>query len=844
MEPDRFQLASEVFLEASQMSAADRAALIEVKCGGDGEVRALVEQLLRGHERSFHATRDVGKAASVAAHDAIAGARAGEIVGAYVLVSKLGEGGFGDVWLAERRTPYVQQVAIKIIKPGMDSRAVVARFQQERQSLAIMDHPGIARVMDGGVTSTGRPYFVMDYVKGEPITQYCDRVRLGVRERLALFIRVCEAVQHAHMKGIIHRDIKPSNILVEEIDGTPMPKVIDFGIAKAIDASGVGETLKTEQGIMIGTPEYMSPEQAGGEPDIDTRTDVYSLGVLLYELLVGVPPFDGPELRVKGYEEIRRIIRETEPPRPSTRMLALGASKATGSTTETSRGAMDTRAMSRTLRRELEWIPLKALRKDRSRRYSSPESLAQDVRRYLTGDALEAGPESKAYRAKAFVRRHRGAVAAVGAVGVALVLGIGGTLWMAGRAKQKESIARRQEMIAEGTSRVMRDAFSSVKPELARGSEVTLREVLDKMSQKLTTDTTSPPEVEANVRSVLADAYFSLSDFATARSQAGIAAAKTKEAWGKASPQAIIARANVAIVDVQAGTDVESIKRSAAELLSLRGKPVPDLKEAWTCATTVAALAGDASLSKDLIVHAISLMDEAGEPAQSIERALAIFVGAMLDTNPESSIATMRRAVAMVEPIDPTNPSVLDMRGSLRMRLQSSGHSDEALAMSRETVRRIREINPGPSRLLADEIKEQAAMSRAGGDANVVLTLGREAISIYKACGVTCDINCILSAYDLVGNALNALQRSEEAVEHFTDAIQNTEKCPEQSYAALYYFFYNRSVALSRLGRFAEAIKDVEQAQAKVAALMKREQEGAKQLCEKALERYRSGEAN
>jgi serine/threonine protein kinase len=347
--------------------------------------------------------------------------RPGGQIGRYKLHSVLGEGGMGIVYLAEQEEPIRRQVALKVIKPGMDSKRIITRFEAERQALALLDHPNIAHVHDAGTTETGRPYFVMEYVKGLPITEHCDRHKLTIEDRLNLFRQVCLAVHHAHQKGIIHRDIKPSNILVSLQDDQELPKIIDFGVAKAIARPLTERTLATEGSQLLGTPEYMSPEQADmANEDIDTRSDIYSLGVLLYVLLTGALPFDSKILREGGIEHIRQIIRETDPKTPSTRLSSLGeeAKKVAQSR------RIEVAALAKCLHKELEWIPLKAMRKERAERYRSASEFADDIENYLKGVPLIAGPPSTVYWVKKFVRRNRALVTGIAAVLAVLVAGI------------------------------------------------------------------------------------------------------------------------------------------------------------------------------------------------------------------------------------------------------------------------------------------------------------------------------------------------------------------------------------------------------------------------------------
>lgn len=493
----------EIFVAAlAKPSPAERAAFLDQTCGGDAGLRSQVEALLHEHEQlgSF-LEPPLARTVDEPIQD-----RPGAVIGAYKLLEEIGEGGFGVVFMAEQTAPVRRKVALKILKPGMDSRQVVARFEAERQALAIMDHPNIAKVFDGGMTGipepaaqamgaplalasgSGRPYFVMELVKGVPITEYCDQNHLTPRQRLGLFIPICQAVQHAHQKGIIHRDLKPSNILVTVHDTTPVPKVIDFGVAKALGQELTEKTMFTGFAQMLGTPLYMSPEQAGQSGlDIDTRSDIYSLGVLLYELLTGTTPFDKDRFKKAAFDEIRRIIREEEPPKPSTR---LSDSKDSLPSISAQRHTEPAK-LTKLVRGELDWIVMKALEKDRNRRYESANAFAADVQRYLADETVQACPPSAWYRFRKFARRNKGALAAA-AAGVLLVLlvivGLAVNNWLVTREKQqKEAALERAVQEKERADQNLARARQAVKEYLLKTSDSPLLKTGDfqKLRQEL-----------------------------------------------------------------------------------------------------------------------------------------------------------------------------------------------------------------------------------------------------------------------------------------------------------------------------------------------------------------------
>jgi eukaryotic-like serine/threonine-protein kinase len=499
--PDHGEHVAALFEAAVSLDPGQRSAFLDRACGDKGSPRQEVEELLDADAAagSFlkHPVFDLPTADDSHASQAT--------IGPYTLLELIGQGGMGEVWLAEQRQPVRRRVAIKLIKVGMDTKEVVARFESERQALALMDHPAIAKVFDAGSTPEGRPYFVMEYVPGLPITGYCDKHKLTIRQRLELFIRVCDGVQHAHQKAIIHRDLKPSNILVSEVDGKPVPRVIDFGVSKAISQTLTARTVYTRIGTLIGTVGYMSPEQAdsGGE-NIDTRTDVYSLGAVLFELLAGTLPLDLDKL---PYDEVLRRLREQDVPRPSTRLSALGDKS---SIAAKNRGA-DLSSLSRLLRGDPDVIALKALEKDRARRYASASGLAADIERYLRNEPVTAHPPSTTYRARKYIRRHRLGVT-MATAGVLLL-----ATFAVVQSIQLRRIRRERDR-ADRITQFMTGMFKISDPSEARGNTVTAREILDKASREIDTGLAHDPTLQAQMMSTMAGTYYGLGLYRQAES--------------------------------------------------------------------------------------------------------------------------------------------------------------------------------------------------------------------------------------------------------------------------------------------------------------------------------------
>ena len=509
MNTKRWESVKELLHQALQLRPEQRGVFLDEACASDISLRAEVDSLLAAEEdvRTSFMESPVPAGELIGAIGSAKTLEAGQVFSQkFQLIRKLGEGGMGQVWLADQTSPVRRQVALKLIKAGMYDESVVQRFQSERQSLAIMDHPAIAKVFDAGTTEQGQPYFVMEYVPGLPITEYCDEKKLSIRQRLDLFIQACEGVQHAHQKAILHRDIKPANILVLEVDGKPVPRIIDFGLAKAITPQPNGETLYTLAGGLVGTPGYMSPEQAEpGGPDVDTRSDVYSLGVVLYVLLTGVLPID-TKVGQQPLVEILRKLREEEPLRPSTKITADRQSSVTTAQARATHPA----ELKSLLRGDLDWIAMKALEKDRARRYGTPSELAADLQRYLNHEPVIARPATVSYRLQKYARRHRVGVS-VAALLVLLFIGFAilQTVQLRRITRERDRANRERDRATRVTD-FMTNMFLVADPNEAKGNTITAREILDKASKDMQAALAQDPEVQSQLMQTMSRVYINL----------------------------------------------------------------------------------------------------------------------------------------------------------------------------------------------------------------------------------------------------------------------------------------------------------------------------------------------
>jgi len=616
------------------------------------------------------------------------GTPAGQI-GPYRLLRVVGEGGMGEVWLAEQTTPIHRTVALKLIKAGMDTKVLVARFESERQALALMDHPNIAQVYDAGSTAEGRPYFVMEYVPGLPITEYCDKHRLTMRERLELFMLVCDGVQHAHQKAIIHRDLKPSNVLVVEQNDKAIPKIIDFGLAKAMARRLTDKTMFTELGVLVGTPEYTSPEQADlREHSIDTRTDVYSLGVILYELLVGALPFDAKTLRAAGLEAILRIIREEAPPKPSTKVRLMGDS----SVASAENRREEPRSFARRLQGELDWITLKALEKDRARRYGTASELSADLSRYLHNEPVVAGPATSGYRLRKYAERHR---FGLGAAATVLVLLAGFTIAQTielHRIRLERDRANRERDRANRITGFMTGMFKVSDPSEARGNSVTAREILDKASADIDSGLTMDPEVRARMMQVMADVYDNLGLYPRAESLNQRALEILQRVLGLEHPDTLSSMNNLGLIlwKELRYPEAESLDRKTLDLRRrVLGPEHPETLKSMSNLALVLNDQGHYAEAEKLDRERIEVEKRVLGPEHPDTLASMVNLALVLSREgryAEGEKLSRETLEAQKRVLGPDYPATLASMNNLALDLSGQGHYAEAEQLYRETL--------------------------------------------------------------------------------------------------------------------------------------------------------------
>ena len=709
-------------------------------------------------------------------------------IGPYHLLEKIGEGGMGEVWVAEQHKPIHRRVALKLIKAGMDTRQVIARFESERQALAMMDHPAIARVFDAGETDEGRPYFVMEYVQGIPITAHCDRSRLTTLERLDLFRHVCEGVQHAHQKAVIHRDLKPTNILVAVQDGVAVPKIIDFGVAKATARSLTERTMYTELGMLIGTPEYMSPEQAemSGQ-NVDTRTDIYSLGAILYELLVGALPFDPKELRRAGFDEIRRKIREEDPPKPSTKLSTIGDA----STAQNRR--TDRPALIRQIRGDLDWITMKALEKDRTRRYGSPSEMAADIERYLHHQPVVARPPSAIYKAGKFVRRHAVGVGVAATLAVLLVAFSVTTAVQARRVARERDRANREAEASRQVSDFLTGLFKVSDPGEARGNSITAREILDRGADKIAKELQDQPLVQARLMTTMGQVFQSLGLYDQALPLLKSALETRRKTLGREDPDVASSLEYLGYLWIAKG-DYAAAEPLLQESLSLRrallGEGHPDVATSLATLGELSYGKGDLAAAEDHYRRSLEIRRQAFGDAR-IEVAdsmndLAVTLKAKGDyAEAESmyreSLAMRRRLLGEDHPTVAQSLNNLGMY-LYQMFLNKKNDGAEAERLLRQALALNRRIMGNEHPEVSTNLNNLALLLRDKGEYDQAIALFREVTALDRK-SLGDDHPYVASSLNSLASTLARKGDHRAAEELFRQAMDIQRKTfPEKSW--------------------------------------------------------------
>ena len=750
-EAGQWQKAKELFGAALEREPGQRSAFLREACGTDEALLAEVESLLAAHADSD----DLSEFSMLGEFPQQATPL--QSIGPYRLIEKIGEGGMGQVWLAEQTAPIQRKVALKLIRAGLYDDALLQRFQAERQSLALMDHPAIAKVFDAGATPAGQPYFVMEYVAGEPITAYCDRKKLKIRDRLELFEKVCEGVQHAHQKAIVHRDLKPANILVVEQDGKPVPRIIDFGLAKAISPLTPGESLFT-QGGLLGTPGYMSPEQVDPNcRDVDTRSDVYSLGVLLYELLTGFLPFDTKQWKKLRLDEVLRQLREEDPPRPSTKVQAEKES----STTNAELRGTEPRQLASLLHGDLDWITLKALEKDRARRYGTPSELAADIARYLNNEPVVARPASAGYRMRKYVRRHR----------VAMSVAAGLIMLLAGFAVVQAIELRRITAERDRATRIanfMTSMFQVSDPGEARGNSITAREILDKASKDIDTGLAKDPQLQSQMMYTMGKVYENLGLYPKSQSIFEKALEIQRGAFGPENSETLKTQNELAVVFFHEGRFPEA-EENYREVYAIELRTLGPTNVATTKVRT----------------NLGTLMIREGHYAEA-EKIL------------KESLAIQRKALG------PDSPEVLVLTLNLASLEISEGHFADAEKMDQETMDAHRRVLGADHPETLKTMNNMVVILNDEGRFAEAEKLGKETVDARRRVFGPDHPDTLRSVLNLA-TALQAEGHFSESEEMYRDALRGrTKVLGADNWETLQM---NRSLAMVLLseGRYPEA---------------------------------------
>jgi serine/threonine protein kinase len=807
-----------IFTEAAQLPADERAAYLATACGGNAGLRQKVEALLHTHEHVGDFLEASPQKASIEARAVnSAGEKAGDRIGRYKLLQQIGEGGWGVVFMAEQDEPVRRKVALKVVKPGMDTKNVIARFEAERQALALMDHPNIAHVFDAGTTEYGRPYFVMELVRGTKITDYCDQSRLSTADRLELFIQVCNAVQHAHQKGIIHRDIKPSNILVTtSAEGKPLPKVIDFGIAKATTGLRLTDkTLFTAFEMLVGTPAYMSPEQAAlSSLDVDTRSDIYSLGVLLYELLTSTTPFDTRELLKAGLDEVRRVIQTEEPVRPSTRLRTMIAASLTSVSQQRQ---ADAPKLIRSLKGDLDWIVMKALEKDRTRRYQTAAGLAEDIQHYAAGETVSARPPSAFYKLQKAIQRNKLLFVGTSIIVILLIAGLCITTWLLARenrarreAEADKKTAQTEAAKSHQVKQFLEEMLQGVNPEVAHGRDTAiLREVLDTAVARID-KATNEPGVSAELRSVIGTVYAKTEQYRQAEEIQRKALAFCRENFGPKSPEAATALNDLGVTLIAKGKklEAEQVNREALEIREhCFGKQNADVATsednlAHACNDNRKYIEAEALIREALATRRRLFGEESQEVMDSLRNQVLILGNTGKSAEAEASareVLVLRRKL-----LGPQDPSIAGALIDLAWTLGATGKQNESEALEREAFALRRKVLSDNYPDVADSLYRLGDHLREHGDLEDASSVLSTALSVFRNV-VGDDHPGTLHTLTALGSVYEAETNWPEAEAAFREALASWRKQAGENDPETLYAMRNLAGAFEGESKWAEA---------------------------------------